>query len=246
MDAPGPWLAVAALGAVHGLNPATGWIFAAACAVRGGERSRAVLALLPIAAGHLLSVALVAGVVALAPWLGRQAQWLLQAGAGALLVATLLMHLRGGREVRNRPQGCGGRVRTVAPRSAAAVARHAGATSLALWSFIMATAHGAGLMLVPALVPLCLAGTPAREITASGSLGLVLAAIGLHMAAMLATTALMAGAACRLAGWCRRRLARLQAIAVAVADGRAAPRSRARSIWAATISAVAAERVQPR
>ena len=61
----------------------------------------------------------------------------------------------------------------------------------------MATAHGAGLMLVPALVPLCLADNPAREITASGSLLLALAAVGVHTAAMLVTTGVIATGVCR-------------------------------------------------
>jgi hypothetical protein len=71
---------------------------------------------------------------------------------------------------------------------------HAG---IALWSCLMATAHGAGLMLVPALMPLCMADTPAREITASGSLVLASAAFGVHMAAMLVTTGVIAGGVCR-------------------------------------------------
>ena len=61
----------------------------------------------------------------------------------------------------------------------------------------MATAHGAGLLLVPALVPLCLSGSPAREITASGSLVLALAAVGVHTAAMLVTTGVIATGVCR-------------------------------------------------
>jgi len=52
-------------------------------------------------------------------------------------------------------------------------------------------------MLVPALMPLCLAGDPAREITASGSMVLALAAVGVHTAAMLVTTGLIAGGVCR-------------------------------------------------
>ncbi|MGO4816707.1 hypothetical protein AB4156_45195, partial [Cupriavidus sp. 2MCAB6] len=56
----------------------------------------------------------------------------------------------------------------------------------------MATSHGAGLMLVPVIIPLCLAATPARELTAAGSLPVSLAAIALHMAAMLAVTATIA------------------------------------------------------
>lgn len=53
-------------------------------------------------------------------------------------------------------------------------------------------------MLVPALLPFCLSDDPAREITASGSMLLALAAVGVHMAAMLAVTGLLAGGACRL------------------------------------------------
>jgi hypothetical protein len=73
----------------------------------------------------------------------------------------------------------------------------AGHAAIALWSFLMATAHGAGLMLVPAFVPLCLADTPARDITASGSLVLALAAVGVHAAAMLVTTGVIAAGVCR-------------------------------------------------
>jgi hypothetical protein len=61
----------------------------------------------------------------------------------------------------------------------------------------MASAQGAGLMLVPALVPLCLAGSPAREFSASGSLPLALTALGVHTAAMLAATGLIATGVCR-------------------------------------------------
>ena len=67
-----------------------------------------------------------------------------------------------------------------------------GLAGLVIWSFLMATAHGAGLMLIPVLIPLCLAATPAQEITASGSLPVSLAAIGLHSFAMLAVTGLIA------------------------------------------------------
>ena len=77
------------------------------------------------------------------------------------------------------------------------MSKQAGHAGVALWSFLMATAHGAGLMLVPALVPLCLADNPAREITASGSLVLALAAVGVHTAAMLATTGVIATGVCR-------------------------------------------------
>jgi hypothetical protein len=63
---------------------------------------------------------------------------------------------------------------------------------LAAWSFLMASAHGAGLMLVPVLIPLCLAASPARELTASGSLEVALAAVAVHTAALLLVTGAVA------------------------------------------------------
>lgn len=169
-----PWLAVAGLGALHGLNPATGWMFAAAWGVQARDRGMALRAIVPIAAGHAASVALVAAAVAFGLALDR---FVLQALAGALLVALALYHLSGRRAGRPRPP-----------------AGHAG---LALWSFMMSTAHGAGLMLVPALIPLCVSGAPGRAITASGSLALALAAVGVHTAAMLAVTGVIASGVCR-------------------------------------------------
>ena len=65
---------------------------------------------------------------------------------------------------------------------------------------MMSTAHGAGLMLVPALIPLCIAGAPGRESIASGPLMLALAAVGVHTAAMLAVTGLIAAGVCRAVG----------------------------------------------
>ena len=168
-----PWLAVAGVGALHGLNPATGWMFAAAWGVRSGDRGQALRALVPIAAGHAVSVALVAVAVALGLGMDRSA---LQVVAGMLLAGVAVYHLVGRKTRRARVP-----------------ASHAGLT---LWSFMMSTAHGAGLMLVPAFISLCMADTPAREITASGSLMLALAAVGVHAAAMLAVTAVIACGAC--------------------------------------------------
>ncbi len=184
-----PWLAVAGVGALHGLNPATGWMFAAACGVRSRDRAQALRALVPIAAGHAASVVLVAAAVALGLATGRV---VLQVLAGALLVVVAVVHLSG--------------------RKAKLARTPAGHAGLALWSFMMSTAHGAGLMLVPALIPLCMGGAPAREITASGSLALALAVVGVHTAAMLAVTGVIAAEVCRafatgarlLQGWRRK------------------------------------------
>jgi len=70
-------------------------------------------------------------------------------------------------------------------------------TCAALGAFIAGAMHGTGLMLVPALLPLCIGNSPAASITASGSMLLALAAIGVHLAAMLAVTALLALAVTR-------------------------------------------------
>jgi hypothetical protein len=166
-----PWIAVAGLGALHGVNPATGWVFAAARGVRAHDRAQAWRALVPIAAGHAVSVALVAAVVALGLGVDRTA---LQLGAGALLVGLVARHLAGH-----------------------AATPTAGQAGLALWSFVVSTGHGTGLMLVPALVPLCMGTGPAREVTASGSLALALAAVAVHTAAMLCASGLVATGACR-------------------------------------------------
>lgn len=170
----GPWLAVAGVGALHGLNPASGWMWAAAWGLRTRDRAQALRALLPIAVGHIASVALVAAAVALWPAMDRV---MLLTLAGGLLVVGAILHLSNRTARRSR-----------APTGQAA---------LALWSFVMSTAHGAGLMLVPALIPLCLSDTPAREITASGSMALALAAVGVHTVAMLAVTGAIAGGVCR-------------------------------------------------
>ncbi|SFB14340.1 hypothetical protein SAMN04515620_12079 [Collimonas sp. OK607] len=169
-----PWLAVAGIGALHGLNPATGWMFAAAWGVRSRDRSRALRALVPIGIGHAASVLLVAAAVALGLTMDRI---VFQALAGVLLIVVVVYHLSGRKDKRSRtPAG------------------HAG---LALWSFMMSTGHGAGLMLVPALIPICMGDAPARDITASGSLTLALAAVGVHTAAMLVVTGAIASGVCR-------------------------------------------------
>lgn len=156
-----PWLAVAGAGALHGLNPCTGWGPAALCGLRAGDGRQALVALRPIALGHAASVAAVAALAAL----GGSVDGLpvLAAGAGLCGLVLLARRRRGG---------------------------------LAVGAFVSTTLHGSGLMLVPALVPLCLGASPAREITASGSLAWALAAVAVHMAAMLAVTAASARAAC--------------------------------------------------
>lgn len=174
-----PWLTIAGLGALHGSSPANGWMFAAACGVRAGDGAQARRALLSIAIGHAASVAIVVCAVAQGILMDRAR---IQVLAGALLIGVAAYRwVRGFAQRTSRHDF--GSIRT------GARAGHAG---IALWSCLMATAQGAGLMLVPALVPLCMSDTPAREITASGSVLLALLAVGVHLAAMLVTTGVIA------------------------------------------------------
>lgn len=178
---PWPWLAVAAMGALHGLNPAAGWAFGLCSARTEGGRPLLRL-LLPVALGHVASLIVVAAAVPAALRLGLEFDPLLPQGVAAGLLFLLALHHFGGRAHRTHWAPAAG-------------------TGLALWSFIVGTAHGAGWMLVPALASLCSSDMPAREITASGSLGLGLGAAGVHMAAMLGTTAGMAALASRFLPW---------------------------------------------
>jgi hypothetical protein len=167
-----PWLAVAGIGALHGLNPVSGWGFAAAWGMRSGDRVKTIGALVPIGIGHVASIGLVAGAVAFGLSMDRVA---MQVVAGGLLVVVAICHLSGRTKRARVPAGKAG---------------------LALWSFMMSSAHGAGLMLIPVLMPLCTGNAVAREITASGSLTLAFAAVGVHSAAMLAVTGVIAIGVC--------------------------------------------------
>lgn len=88
-----PWLAVAATGALHGLNPCSGWALAAVCGMRAGDARQVLAALRPIALGHSASVAAVAALVA---WAGSVDGLPAMAGVAALCGALLLWRRRRG------------------------------------------------------------------------------------------------------------------------------------------------------
>ncbi|MBS0453434.1 MAG: hypothetical protein JSS14_19235 [Proteobacteria bacterium] len=178
-----PWLAIAGLGALHGLNPATGWMLVAAWGLRSGHRGQALRVLWPIGLGHLASVGLVAMLVLAGLSVSRT---LLQCTVGALLLVSVAAHFW-----RRTPK---------------AMRAPAGQVGMALWSFLMSSLHGAGLMVVPALLPLCAAG--AGSALDSKPLLVALAALGLHGAAMLAVTGLTALGLLRGFELWHRRLAR--------------------------------------
>ena len=123
-----PWLAVFGLGMFHGINPAMGWLFAVALGLQEQKRAAVFRALPPIALGHALSIGIIIAVVLLARVTVPYRT--LKIGAAAILFAFGLYRL-----LRSRhPNWVGMRV---------------GFGDLTLWSFVMASAHGAGLMLVP-------------------------------------------------------------------------------------------------
>jgi len=158
-----PWLALAGLGAFHGLNPAMGWLFAVALGLHRHNRRMVWLSPLPIALGHALSIAIVAGALL---WAGLVIDpRAVRIGAGLFLVGWALYHWRYGHRHRVR------------------VGMQAGLVGLAVWSFLMATTHGAGLMLWPVLMPLCFA--TASEPTSSGPFLTALLGVGIHTLAML-------------------------------------------------------------
>jgi len=128
------WAGVVAIGLYHGLNPAMGWPLAVANGL-GERRGRAVAETwMPLGAGHLLAMALVLVPFALLTWLMEWSRELrLAAGTLVLLFGVSRFWMR------RHPRWLA-RVRP---------------TQLALWSFLMATAHGAALMLVPVLLGLC-------------------------------------------------------------------------------------------
>lgn len=167
-----PWLTLAGLGVFHGLNPAMGWLFAVALGQHRESRRVVLLSLLPIAVGHAIAIAVVvAAVLALGVVLDLG---VVRIAAGLILIGWAVYHALYGHRHRVR------------------VGLRTGMSGLAVWSFLMASAHGAGLMLVPVLIPLCLAASPARELTAGGSLPVALAAIAVHTLAMLAVTGAIA------------------------------------------------------
>ncbi|KQY79053.1 hypothetical protein ASD52_04355 [Ensifer sp. Root142] len=168
-----PWLSLAGLGAFHGLNPAMGWLFAVALGLHRQSRRTVWLSLFPIAIGHAISIATVLVVVIV---FGAA----LDLDSFRLAAASLILGLAAYGAVYGHRQ----RVR---------VGMRTGMAGLAFWSFLMATSHGAGLMLVPAVLSLCLAdrsGDLAMPMVSS--LPVALAALAVHSGAMLAVIAAVA------------------------------------------------------
>jgi len=167
-----PPIALAALGAFHGLNPAMGWLFAVALGLHRQSRAIVYASLLPIAIGHALSIAAVAGILVAAGLVVPHN--LVRMGSGLLLIGWAAYHWRFGHRHRVR------------------FGMRTSLWGLAAWSFLMASAHGAGIMLWPALMPLCVPGGAGAAML-GGPIAAAVAGVGIHTLAMVAATAVAAG-----------------------------------------------------
>ena len=127
-----PYILLGLLGAYHGLNPAMGWLFAVALGMQERSRRAVLRSLVPIAIGHEASIVLVAVLVV---GLGLLADThALHVGAGVALIAF-------------------GIFRFARPRAHFRWTKlQVNRRELGWWSFLMSTAHGAGLMVAPVLI----------------------------------------------------------------------------------------------
>jgi hypothetical protein len=173
-----PWAVLALLGAYHGLNPAMGWLFALALGLQEKRRSAVIVALLPIAAGHAVAI----GVTLL---LLRFVLNFLPLAILKWSVAAVLFLLGAYRIFRmSHPRGAGMRV---------------GGKDLFLWSFLMASGHGAGLMLMPVLLSQPMLGMEHSitrmnrvAVPQSWSASLISLAVLVHTVSMLAVAGILA------------------------------------------------------
>ena len=166
------------LGAYHGLNPAMGWLFAVALGMQEQKGSAVARSLVPIAAGHALAIG---SVVLTTVFLGMALP--LPLVVIRYFVAAVLVGLGIYRLLRHQH-----------PRW---VRMQVGFRDLTVWSFLMASAHGAGLMVVPVLLGSNtveaqgrMAGHNHISLTASPLVGILATAV--HTVAYLAVTALLA------------------------------------------------------
>ena len=164
------WLAVVASGLYHGVNPGMGWPLAVSAGLMERSSRALVAALWPLTVGHLLAMLVVilpfSLLVALVQWQGQ-----IRIGASLLVVGFGIFRLVNRRH----------------PRALARIRP----TQLGLWSFAVAIAHGAGLMLVPIYLGLCRTADLDRAHEAAGALinanlGMAVLVSVVHSVAMIA------------------------------------------------------------
>jgi hypothetical protein len=167
------WLALFLLGAYHGINPGMGWLFAVARGMQEHATKAVARALVPITLGHALAIGLV---VALAGLI----QIVLPLGYVKLVVAFALISLGVFRLLRRKHFAWGG--------------MQVGFRDLTFWSFLMASAHGAGLMVLPIVLHSATANAmPANhQMPMTNSAGTGIAATLIHTAGYLSVTGLIA------------------------------------------------------
>ena len=125
------WLALFLLGAYHGINPGMGWLFAVALGMQEGSRRAVGRSLLPIALGHGVAIGLVVMLAGLV-------QVVMPLAYLKIPVAVILFAFGLYRLLRGRHPRWGG--------------MQVGFRDLTIWSFLMASAHGAGFMVLPVLL----------------------------------------------------------------------------------------------
>jgi hypothetical protein len=171
------WPALFLLGAYHGINPGMGWLFAVARGMQEHATKAVARALIPITLGHALSIGLV---VALAGLI----RIVLPLGYIRIVVAIALISLGVFRLLRRKHFAWGG--------------MQVGFRDLTFWSFLMASAHGAGLMVLPIVlrVPSANAMPPGHEhhmdMPAGEGAWTGIAATLIHTLGYLSVTALIA------------------------------------------------------
>ena len=177
MSAHPDWGSIALLGSLHGVNPAMGWLFAVSLGLQA-QSSRAVWsALAPLALGHALAVAVALAVAALLGVVLPLAA--VRFFAAAALLAFGVLHLRSHSHSRWRVGGM-----CVGPRE------------LTMWSFLVSSAHGAGLMVLPFVLRPATLGGEAHAHSGAGGHGAHLAGVALsdgQTTALLATLVHTAG-----------------------------------------------------
>src|SRR5262245_36282026 len=163
------WAMLLALGAFHGINPGMGWLFAVALGMQERRRGAVLRALVPLGAGQALAVAGAVGAVIPIDRL----RWPMAAVLISFGVMRCFRHLH--------PRAAGMRV---------------GMRGLTAWSFLMATAHGAGLMVVPVFVGMSVSSGGGHLHHMAGAAGTTagaaLIATGVHAMSYLAVTAFVA------------------------------------------------------
>lgn len=177
-DLLGTWLLMIAFGAYHGLNPGMGWLFALALGLQQKSERAIWQSLLPISIGHAASIVLVAGLVLAAGQLVSTATLRLITAAGLLAfgIVKLMTYYR-------HPRWVGMRVNM---------------RDLFFWSFLMAAAHGAGLMVAPVLLEIADTDVHPGTWFSAGS-GMLLG-VGLHTLSMLVVMAAVAAIVYRKLG----------------------------------------------